>query len=444
MIKSETSVSKDHTTMPSHTQPDAGKPNSSERSASGEGNPIDLQIAQSSNATTPQDRTYLNFTPLRFLADIAIRLATCCCKKSPPPAIHDNNTPNQRSNNQSGPAGEIVSQIMNSPVGSIGQPTHDNVSHSHHRTDTMEKLKISHIPDTPPDYTTALSTIRFCQLQSRTADQDLTMGTEPGVIKIAFPSADKIKKIIGSGKNPIQYIQRLQTLHKNEVKLLERLKQIPDYDRFFVTHCDAWMSQKRFGTPETPIHAYTMQRYQGGDLVSRIDDLSHRQIIDITIVLLGGLYKLKNACIIHRDLKPDNIFLDSENRARISDFGLAAFRDKDLWRKAQKRVGTPSYQAPEVTNKHKNHNQYLEYPYAVDMFSLGATLYTLLQKETLPRVEKRLDATPMCQFNDFDTSISAPEGEALIRFINDCLSHNPGDRPIADSALEDFEDALDA
>ncbi len=82
--------------------------------------------------------------------------------------------------------------------------------------------------------------------------------------------------------------------------------------------------------------------------------------------------------IMHRDVKPENILLDSDGRALLTDFGIA--RDLDLMGGTSAThtlsvtglpVGTPEYMAPEQLNREP-------FDQRIDIYSLGVVLYEML------------------------------------------------------------------
>jgi len=83
--------------------------------------------------------------------------------------------------------------------------------------------------------------------------------------------------------------------------------------------------------------------------------------------ILEGLSYLHKRNIIYRDLKPENVVLSVRDHCKITDFGLAKM-DVDV-RGAQSYVGSHGYAAPEVGKT--------RYTSAVDLFSLGVTLFMM-------------------------------------------------------------------
>ncbi|KAH9717768.1 serine/threonine-protein kinase ATG1t [Citrus sinensis] len=86
----------------------------------------------------------------------------------------------------------------------------------------------------------------------------------------------------------------------------------------------------------------------------------------------AGLEILNSHHIIHRDLKPENILLsglDDDVMLKIADFGLSCTLYPGNY--AEKVCGSPLYMAPEVL-------QFQRYDEKVDMWSVGAILFELL------------------------------------------------------------------
>lgn len=93
-----------------------------------------------------------------------------------------------------------------------------------------------------------------------------------------------------------------------------------------------------------------------------------RKIFIQIIVTIRFLHNEKN--IAHRDLKPENILLDKNDNIKIIDFGLSScYSDDKPYLNTQ--CGSPSYLPPEVISHKK-------YTSAVDIWSIGVLLYTLI------------------------------------------------------------------
>lgn len=113
----------------------------------------------------------------------------------------------------------------------------------------------------------------------------------------------------------------------------------------------------------------------GGNLASYIKHCGRVQECTAKRFMLqlgAGLKVLKSHNIIHRDLKPENILLSScecDPVLKIADFGLSRILRLDEY--AETVCGSPMYMAPEVL-------QFQRYDEKVDMWSIGAILFELL------------------------------------------------------------------
>jgi len=76
--------------------------------------------------------------------------------------------------------------------------------------------------------------------------------------------------------------------------------------------------------------------------------------------------------VVHRDVKPANILITSDNKVKITDFGIARLDSSNLTQEGQ-LLGTPNYMAPEqIQGKEVDHR--------ADLFSLGVVLYEMLTR----------------------------------------------------------------
>ena len=118
-----------------------------------------------------------------------------------------------------------------------------------------------------------------------------------------------------------------------------------------------------------------MELYDGGDLRQLIEKKKPNQHIKETIVIdfikqiTKGTAYLHSKKIIHRDLKPSNIFISSENRLKIGDFGISKKQNKTV-SMAKSVVGTLIYTAPEVHGG-------IPYNEKADVWAVGCILYEL-------------------------------------------------------------------
>jgi len=87
--------------------------------------------------------------------------------------------------------------------------------------------------------------------------------------------------------------------------------------------------------------------------------------------ILLAIEALHNRNIIYRDLKPDNVVIDIDGNALLTDFGLSREGVKKSELGAKSFCGSYAYLAPEMLEK-KGHGK------AVDWYLLGVVLYEMV------------------------------------------------------------------
>ncbi|KAI0628882.1 kinase-like domain-containing protein [Trametes polyzona] len=123
---------------------------------------------------------------------------------------------------------------------------------------------------------------------------------------------------------------------------------------------------------------FVMPRY-ASNMQIRLQEgpMSEHDKLLYCVELISALQTLQGLNIVHHDIKPGNILIDTDGRAVLSDFGLAALVEPDsraTWR-AFNQSGTPAYMPPEVLAwDHATRGHGAE----VDVWSLGIVMLEIL------------------------------------------------------------------
>ncbi|HJZ91936.1 MAG TPA: serine/threonine-protein kinase [Gemmataceae bacterium] len=113
-----------------------------------------------------------------------------------------------------------------------------------------------------------------------------------------------------------------------------------------------------------------------GQKVDREGPMAEDEAIRVIAQVCQGLHKAHKQKLIHRDVKPDNVLLTPDGVAKLTDLGLVKEVDNEMnLTKTGRGLGTPNFMAPEQFRNAKNAD------IRCDIYSLGATLYTMLTGE---------------------------------------------------------------
>ena len=163
--------------------------------------------------------------------------------------------------------------------------------------------------------------------------------------------------------------------------------------------------------------------------------LSVRKATDYGSQIVRGLAAAHEKGITHRDLKPENVFITTDNRVKILDFGLAKLtQDQPALAPASALPTTPSptqpgvvlgtvgYMAPEQVRG-------LAVDPRADLFTFGAILYELLsglrafRRDTAPET-----MTALLNENRPELPAGRTVPPALARIVDRCLEKSPSAR----------------
>lgn len=122
--------------------------------------------------------------------------------------------------------------------------------------------------------------------------------------------------------------------------------------------------------------------------------LPWQQAVEIGLRVIDALKEVHGAKILHRDLSPDNIFICSDGKIKLLDFGAARFtgQDEDQTRLIVLKMG---FAPPEQYRSKSRQGPF------TDIYALGATLYRVITGVTPDESVNRTE------------SISHKEGDTL-------------------------------
>jgi len=145
-----------------------------------------------------------------------------------------------------------------------------------------------------------------------------------------------------------------------EKEILSRMNNCPFLVRFYYS----FQNEKKL--------FFVLEYCPGGELFNLIQmkgKLGEAQTRFYACQIVLAIEALHKNNIIYRDLKPENVLLDKEGYAKITDFGLS--KTNVVQNDAKSICGTPEYLAPEVVSL-------LKYGKPVDWWTVGCIIFEMI------------------------------------------------------------------
>ncbi|MFS8065813.1 MAG: serine/threonine-protein kinase, partial [Byssovorax sp.] len=200
-----------------------------------------------------------------------------------------------------------------------------------------------------------------------------------------------LEKLLGVGGMAAVYVANHKIGRREAIKILHReVAQQPDVLARFEQEAHA---VNRFQHPgaveirdidvaEDGSPFLVMELLAGeslGERERRLGALPLDEILRLTDELLDVLAAAHAHGIIHRDIKLDNLFVQTDGRLKVLDFGIARIRDgmpMKMRTRAGATLGTAPYMPPEQIKG-------LEIDARADLFAVGATMFRLIARRRI-------------------------------------------------------------
>ncbi|MBV9312017.1 MAG: serine/threonine protein kinase [Solirubrobacterales bacterium] len=174
------------------------------------------------------------------------------------------------------------------------------------------------------------------------------------------------------------------------------------------------------------------------DRIRRLGRLSVSEAVAYAIEITRALGAAHARHIVHRDVKPQNVLIDEEGSAKVTDFGIARTLDEEGLTADGRVLGTTDYVSPE---------QALGQPVTgqSDLYSVGVVLYEMLTGEVPFKGESQV-AVAMKHVREElpDVQAKRPEVSAALAAVIDTATAKRPENRYADDAelIADLEDVL--
>ncbi len=174
------------------------------------------------------------------------------------------------------------------------------------------------------------------------------------------------------------------------------------------------------------------------DRIRRLGRLPIPEAVAYSIEIARALGAAHARHIVHRDVKPQNVLIDEEGSAKVTDFGIARTLDEEGLTADGRVLGTTDYVSPEQALGRPVTGQ-------SDLYSLGVVLYEMLTGEVPFKGENQI-AVAMKHVREEvpDAQAKRPEISAALAAVVDTATAKGLEDRYADDAelIADLEDVL--
>ncbi|MEA2286405.1 MAG: eukaryotic-like serine/threonine-protein kinase [Solirubrobacteraceae bacterium] len=174
------------------------------------------------------------------------------------------------------------------------------------------------------------------------------------------------------------------------------------------------------------------------DRIRRNGRLAVPEAVAYAIEVGRGLQAAHERRIVHRDVKPQNVLIDEEGTAKVTDFGIARSLTEEGLTADGRVLGTTDYVSPEQALGHDVGPQ-------SDLYSLGVVLFEMLTGDVPFHGENQI-AVAMKHVREElpDVQLRRPEVSSALAAVLDRATAKDLDRRYATDAefITDLEDVL--
>jgi serine/threonine-protein kinase len=190
-------------------------------------------------------------------------------------------------------------------------------------------------------------------------------------------------------------------------------------------------------------HPYIVFEYVEGETlkqrINREGALDPQDAIAYAIEVARGLAVAHGRNMVHRDIKPQNVLIDAEGRAKLTDFGISRQLEQDGMTATGRVLGTTDYVAPEQAMGRKVDPR-------TDVYSLGVVLYEMLIGQVPFQAESQVGVA-MKHVNEElpDVQRRRPEVSAAVALVVErATAKDPAQRyQRVDEMIDDLSTALE-